>query len=171
MSAAIGFGVGFISSVAADLISGNEVNWGAAFASGGFGALSGALAVLPMPTGAFVAANAAISGLDSAVNQGLHNGFDNINYGEVALDTAIGAVSSRNGPDLSASDSKHIIKQTKNYKKKISSSASRHTSARSNASKYYRSQTSKISNKYYKKATKNGIWSTMVNTVVAWFKR
>ena len=80
-----------------------------ACASGGFGALSGALAVLPIPTGAFVAANAAISGLDSVVSQGLRNGFDKINYGEVALSTTIGAVSSATGPSLSRSNSKHII--------------------------------------------------------------
>ena len=139
------------------------MNWGAACASAGFGAVSGALSVLPVPTGAFVAINTAISGLDNAVNQGLNNGFDNINYGEVAFSAAVGAVSSRKGPVVSKSDMNHIVKQNNVRKNKID--------INSNATKYYNSQTSTIKNKVYKKNAVRGLFSIADNSIKSLLSR
>ena len=100
----------------------------------------------------------------------MYNGFDKINYGEVALDATIGAISSRSGPSLSESNSKHIIKQTSVRKNKVASNLSSYVT-RKNATNYYRSQTSKIKNNYYKKSIFGGLKSIIKSSFASWLKK
>ena len=101
-----------------DVSSGEDIDWYGAAISAAFGAASGALAATGLGPVAQVALGAALAGAESAIDQGREHGFNNIDYGQVAVDAAIGGISSRaNG--LTKGDSKHLMQHGKNAAKRV----------------------------------------------------
>jgi hypothetical protein len=64
----VGFGVGFVSSVASDLIFEDDVNWKKAIVSGLFSSVSGALANIAIPFTTLVVSNALLSAGNNIVD-------------------------------------------------------------------------------------------------------
>ena len=94
--AAVGAAVGFISSAATSFIETGSVDWGAAFISGGFGALSGGLAATGCSPLVQMAGGAVLSGAESIASQAYENGgFSNINKTKVVGAMIVGGITSR----------------------------------------------------------------------------
>ncbi len=70
IGAVVGFATSFVSSVVTDVVTGNEIDWGGAFISGGVGAVTGAL-VAAVPTCA-AGINAVTSAAESVINDVRH---------------------------------------------------------------------------------------------------
>jgi RHS repeat-associated protein len=148
VGAAVGAAVSFASSVVGDLIAGEKVDWAGAGISAAFGAVSGALAATGLGPVVQIAGGAVMAGAENVIEQGREKGFDNINYGEVAFQAAVGGFSSRtNG--LSKATVNHLNKQAAVATKRISNSF-KHDTLRDigktviKAGKYYLSQTKTI---------------------------
>ena len=163
--AAVGAAVSFATSVVGDILAGKEVDWAAAGISAAFGAVGGALASTGLGAAAQIVGGAVLSGAENAISQGREKGFNNINYGEVAINAVVGGISSAtNG--LSKATAKHLNRQGINATKRIFSSAKYNGiksvgSAIRSASRYYISQTSTL---FYKPLI-NDAFSTVVSSV------
>lgn len=119
--AAVGAAVSFASSVIGDLIAGEKIDWAGAGISAAFGAASGALAATGFGIVTQMAGGAIIAGAENAIDQGREKGFSNIDYGAVAVNAAIGGISSRSN-GVSKATSKHLHKQAAMGTKRISAS-------------------------------------------------
>ena len=89
---------------------------------------------------AFENAGAVASGVESALNSGIENGFENIDYFDVAKDALIGGVTNA-GNGLSKGAAKHMMTQGRQLTKNLGRKSLK------KAVKYYYSQTKTI---YYK---------------------
>ena len=130
--AAAGGAIGAVSSILSQLATEREINWRLVGISALSGILSGALASTGVGVVIQISGQAAISGVESFVSQGIKDGFDNIDYGSVAFDALIGGVTSINS-GLSKGEAKHLMKQGINTVKNFRGFAK--------TAKYYFSQT------------------------------
>ena len=115
VGAAVGFGISFAASVIGDVMDGQKVNWGAAFASGGFGAVSGLLTATGLPSPALsIGVGAAIGGLSEATDQ-LIRKHKIESIGKIALSTVAGGIGgafSGNGALKDIHADKYVSSQT-----------------------------------------------------------
>ncbi len=121
--------------------------------SAAFGAAGGALAATGLPPVTQVLGGAALSAGENIIEQGREKGFDKIDYTEVAVNAAVGAVSSR-GNGLTKGTSKHLHKMGNNLGRSMFTSKIQR--------KYYFSQTRTLFYDNFKKDTftdvKHEIW-------------
>ncbi len=163
IGAAVGAAVSFASSVISDVVSGEKIDWVGAGISAAFGAASGALAATGLGAVAQVAGGAVLSGAENAIEQGREKGFDNIDYGEVAVNSIIGGVTSRNN-GVSKDVSNHLYKQAAVATKRLKSTR-KHTGftamlkAVKPTVKYYFSQTNTL---FYKPLVNDSL-STLIS--------
>ena len=156
VGAAVGAVVSFTASVVGDIVAGNKINWANAGISAAFGAASGALAATGLGSAVQIVGGALLAGAENVVSQGRDNGFNNIDYAEVALSTIVGGVSS-NTNGLSKATANHLNKQGVNATKRIVSEIKSDGirvagKVINSASKYYFSQTSTL---FYKPLMKS----------------
>ena len=119
--AVVGAVVSFTTSVVGDVLAGKEVDWAAAGISAAFGAVGGALASTGLGAAAQIAGGAVLAGAENAISQGREKGFNNINYGEVAISAVIGGVSSSSN-GVSTATARHLNRQGINATKRVLSS-------------------------------------------------
>lgn len=159
----MGAAVAFASSIISDVVSGEEVDWAGAGISAAFGAASGALAATGLGVVAQVAGGAVLAGAENAIEQGLEKGFDKIDYGEVAVNSIIGGVTSRNN-GVSKDVSNHLFEQADVAMKRLKMTKKHNgftamLKTIKPTTKYYFSQTSTL---FYKPLINDSI-STLIN--------
>ena len=108
-----------------------------------------------------------ICGAESITSQGIDNGFENINYGEVAFDTVLGGVLGATGGQ-NKGVAKHLMTQGKNASKRVLNQLTHNgiNAARKEvkkAAKYYVSQTAKL---FYKPLFKGIARETVKSTAI-----
>ena len=116
--AVVGAAVSFASSILGDIIAGKEVDLIGAGISAAFGAVGGALAATGFGAVVQIVGGAALAGAENIVEQGREDGFNNIDYGEVAINAVIGGISSRNN-GVSKATAGHLFKQDDALTKRI----------------------------------------------------
>jgi len=147
VGAIVGAGVSAITSAWTQKEETGEVDWRQVGVSALAGAVSGALAATGVCHLGQFAINAAITGLESAVNTGLEKGFENIETTEVLRDAIVSGITSY-GNGVSKGTAKHLWTQGARYTKAVSKKGIK------KATKYYLSQTWTL---YYKPLVNDAI--------------
>ena len=161
IGAVVGGALSFAASVAGDISSGESVDWGGAFISAAFGAAGGALSATGFGPAVQMLGGAVLSGAENIVSQGREKGFDNIDYAEVAINTAIGGITSySNG--VGKSNAKYLHSQAKIAKTRIG----RDIKSFGASMKYYYAHTSKIFYKPLGKSAINSLKKTACKSII-----
>jgi len=158
IGAAVGAIVGGAAKAITNVATGKKWSEGVGLAAAA-GALSGALAATGLPPIVQIVGSAFISGGESVLSQGQEKGFDNIDYGEVVLDTVIGGIAGRNA-GLGKGEAKHMMKQGVKATKRIFKSAGKEAKK---AVKYYFSQTTTM---FYEPLVKNAIADVIKSPII-----